>query len=995
MRRFTLVLIGLVLTLSCAANSVAQQAKKDLTRIDLRRGIIGVVGLPEGDVNYLLDLCANSELMVYFQTPSDAVARDARIAADKAKLLGTRIFVDAGSVASIHLGDNVADRILVAAPLIEQTSAEEILRSLRPGGTAFLGERRLVKPNPDGIDDWSHPYHGPDNNPQSRDQLARGDLRTQFIGFPKFSPMPEQTVVAGGRIYKAMGHIAHKANQNEMLNTLLCINAYNGTILWKRPLSPGFMLHRNTMIATEDALYMGDHESCKIIDGVTGEVRDELKVGEDISDGPVWKWMAMRDGVLYALVGNPEIKVDTQRSARRGLGHWPWGMWKGHDYNDPRTAFGFGRTIVAIDLESKKVLWHFRDDEFLDARAICMNKEQIFCYSPQKFLAAVDIKSGKLVWKSTQKELLDAISGNERAQHYITGYATTCYMKCDDNYLFFAGPQRQKTVAATAKDGKLAWTYPIGNLQLVLRDDGVWAAGPQKSENGVKLDYATGKVIAKFPARRACTRATGSIDSVFYRASGGTVRVLSESNVAQHIDPMRPPCQDGVIISNGHFYWGPWMCGCQLSLYGNIGLRPADIEARTPAADAAATAERRLVGDLSAAVPALQVQPGDWPVFRGNNARTDITSTPIPADGVELQWTAEVSQNVLPTAPVTAGGMVFLADRAGAVRAFDLKGKSVWTAYAGGPIYYPPAIANDRLYVGSADGRVYAFAARTGAFLWSYRVGPSEQLIPIYDRLVSAWPVAGGVVVEGNRVYAAAGITHYDGTHVVALNAMTGEPIASNDSSGQLQAQVNNGVSMQGNVRIVDDQLEFLAGGVYEVARYDLDSLECKNEPKVQVFSQFRTAFYPYYPSYGKYVSLDYECADGCSLTHDASYEGSKFTNLTLAPPLPAGTPKTPQEEARWQRRGGAPRGKPIWQDRNNRRFTSFVISNEQVMATGNVGEEAEKPFLAAIDAKSGRDLWSTNLPVDAVKAGTAIDHEGRVFVALENGQLLCFVPKK
>ena len=38
---------------------------------------------------------------------------------------------------------------------------------------------------------------------------------------------------------------------------------------------------------------------------------------------------------------------------------------------------------------------------------------------------------------------------------------------------------------------------------------------------------------------------------------------------------MRPPCQDGVIISNGHLYWGPWMCGCQLSLYGNIALAPS------------------------------------------------------------------------------------------------------------------------------------------------------------------------------------------------------------------------------------------------------------------------------------------------------------------------------------------------------------------------------------------------------------------------------------
>ena len=82
----------------------------------------------------------------------------------------------------------------------------------------------------------------------------------------------------------AFGHIAHKANQNKWLNTLICANAYNGTILWRRPLSPGFMLHRNTMIATEDALYLGDHESCKVFDGETGEIRDEITFDLKLSE---------------------------------------------------------------------------------------------------------------------------------------------------------------------------------------------------------------------------------------------------------------------------------------------------------------------------------------------------------------------------------------------------------------------------------------------------------------------------------------------------------------------------------------------------------------------------------------------------------------------------------------------------------------------------------------------------------------------------------------
>ncbi|MGE3781048.1 MAG: PQQ-binding-like beta-propeller repeat protein, partial [Pirellulaceae bacterium] len=826
----------------------------------------------------------------------------------------------------IHLADNVADGLLVSPSARSLAVDAELLRVLRPRAAAFLGDRKLVKPVPAGIDEWTHPYHGPDNNPQSTDQLVRGALRTQFLADPKFSPMPEQTVVAGGRMYKAMGHIAHKSNQNDMLNTLLCINAYNGTILWRRPLSPGFMLHRNTMIATDDALYMGDHESCKVIDARTGEIRRQITVPEHLTDGPVWKWMALRDGVLYALVGNPEVQVDTLTSDRRGLGHWPWGMWKGHDYKDPRTAFGFGRTLVAIELASGKLLWHYRDEEFLDARAVCMNSKHIYCFSGGQFLACVDGADGKLLWKNRDKDLLEAIGPHARAQGYVTGYATTCYMKCSDRYLFFAGPQRSRMVVASATDGKLAWTHPDGNLQLVLRDDAIYAAGPQST--GVRLDYGTGRPLGSLPTRRACTRATGCADSIFYRTTGGTVRVMTETNAQHHIAPMRPPCQDGVLISNGHLYWGPWMCGCQLSLYGNIALGPAPAASRRDA-DAA-----RVVGRSIGDVPALDVQPGDWTTYRGTNARNDVTPLQVPAN-VQLSWQVQVSANELPTAPVAAGNMVFLADRSGAISAWNSQGERVWKSYTGGPIYYPPAIAHDRVYVGSADGRVYALAARTGRFLWSYRVGPEDRLIPVYGNLISTWPVSGGVVVHEGSVYAAAGIAHYDGTHIVRLDAITGEPLAMNGDSGVLAPEVNGGVSVQGDLMIVDGELQFLGGGVYEIARYDLQSLRCLNSPKIQVTSQYRTAFYPYYPDYGKYLSLEHTRADGSTLCHDASYEGSVFTNLALEPPLPAGETRPRKEASNWMQRRGKV-SSPVWQDKQDRRFTSYILSSEVLVAAGH-----------------------------------------------------------
>ncbi|MFP6765675.1 MAG: PQQ-binding-like beta-propeller repeat protein, partial [Planctomycetaceae bacterium] len=465
---------------SATSLQAADPVEDALRQLALRRGLVAVLGLPDGDPDFVTKLVSSGELTVYFQSPAPSESSAVRLRAHTAGLLGQSIFVDSGTSDTIHLTHNLADAVLVDESLSGQVSDRELLRVLSPRATAHIGNRKLTKPVPVGMDDWSHPYHGPDNNPQSRDQFVKGRFQTQFIADPKFSPMPEQTVIAGGRIYKAMGHIAHKANQNEMLNTLLCINAWNGIIQWKRPLPEGFMIHRNTMVATDDALYLGDHESCKVIDAETGKIRREITIPDKLTDGPTWKWMAVQGDVLYALVGNVEVKVETLRSVRRGLGHWPWGMWKGHDYKDLRTAFGHGRTLVAADRRTGKLLWHYRADDFLDARAICMRDGKIFTYCAEQFLACIHAGSGRLLWKNTDPDLLAAIGPNEKAQHYITGYATTSYMKCSDDHVLFAGPQRKRMVVASAHDGKLQWTNDTGNLQLVLRKDGIYAAGPQK-----------------------------------------------------------------------------------------------------------------------------------------------------------------------------------------------------------------------------------------------------------------------------------------------------------------------------------------------------------------------------------------------------------------------------------------------------------------------------------------------------------------------------------
>lgn len=956
-------------------------------RSNLRRDICVVLGLPPQAQLHanLAKLIRDRDLMVYFQSGDREDLIRVRGAAEAQGLLGSHVFVDEGPVSSIHLADNLAGLVIVSSPGEAHANERELKRVIYPGGTILVGDRKLTKPAPTNTDSWSHPYHGPDNNPQSLDQQARAPYLTQFLADPKFVPMPEISVAAGGRIFRAFGHIAHKANQNAMLNTLICVNAYNGRILWQRPLKDGFMIHRNTMIATPEILYMADDEACHLIDAETGDTQDRIVIPAGMADGPVWKWMAMEGGILYALIGGTEVSIATKPSSTQGLGHWPWGMWEGHDYSDPRTNFGFGRTFVAIDLVTQKILWTTSTEEFLDSRGVCMKDGKIFVTCPEKHLACLDAQQRRFTWKNSNPDLLEAIGPNERAQHYVTGYATTTYIKCNDESIFFAGPQRSNLVVASAADGRLLWQKEGGNLQLVLREDGFYAAGPQ--DTGAKYSYESGEVLTQLPQRRACTRATGSIDSVFFRTPGGTVRITTASNEAQHIAPMRPPCQDGVMISDGQLYWGPWMCGCQLSLYGHIALAPARDFDFQPSLDGSR----------------LETGPGYHPrdslpahTHKAETVRGHGDTPPeagIPAQ-IQQAW-QKTSIQARPTTPVAAGERVYLADRNGVVRALDTQGQPVWQAYTGGAIYYPPVVAQGRVYVGSADGWVYSLSASTGERLWRFRVGPACRRLPVYGKLISTWPVAGGLVVQDGVVYAAAGISHYDGTYVVALDAASGTVRWYNDQSGTHSEKSQSGISLQGPLSIQGNELRFAGGGIYRTARYHLATGQCLNTPYDGLNSRFATAFYPYFPEYAKHQSLHHPYPDGRLLQYQISYEGSQFDRLgLLGPALAPDLDKRPAQQTDRPRDGrqNAPQRPALWQHPPGIQYQAFVVSSQTLLAAGTKGTgDNPEAFLRAIEIKNGSVIWNQVLPALVVKDGIALDHKNRIVVSLENGTVICF----
>ncbi|MBN1293915.1 MAG: PQQ-binding-like beta-propeller repeat protein [Candidatus Latescibacteria bacterium] len=992
-----------VVTMNCGKSPVlsTETIQKE---IGISRGILALIG--DVECRKAIEIAGNTELLIYMQFQNDRDVEAARLAADKAGLYGTRIFIDKGSMQKIHLADNVADA-LVGMGEASKLARDEALRVIHPEGKALIGGQTYTKPFPVGVDDWSHPYHRPDNNPQSGDMVARAPYLTQFLAPPYYAPMPQMTVSSAGRVFRVLGHIAFKPREEKWTNTLMAINGYNGTILWTRKITPGIMVHRNTLIATPSTLYMGDNQSCKMIDAKTGELKDVIVPPADIAGGTFWKWMALEDDVLYAIIGEDEMRDPEVRSSYSDHG-WPWNpLSKG--FNLPENPWGYGKNILAINPKTKEIIWNHHENEPIDTRAVAMKNGRMYIFRFGKYLACLDTKSGSEIWRKTYQndpELFTALGKNLNRQDWQTNWRTTPYLKCSDKALYFAGPMMDKLLVLSASDGSVLWHHPYDNYQLVLRDDGLYGiSGPWTNNFSKKFDPLTGKILDEFDiGRRACTRPTGAADAIFYRANGGSVRFDLASQRPQYVSPMRPPCFDGVTIANGYLYWWPSVCDCQLTLYGATCLGPAgdfDFSAETHESE-------RL--EKSAGSP-LQVANitetnADWPTFRASNT-CRATSTAVVPGTVKQLWSANRRDQVTLTAPISVGGMVFFSGSDGIIRAVDAAtGESIWSAYTGGGVRIAPTYWEGRIYVGSGDGWVYAFETKTGRQLWRFRAAPEERKIPVYGALLSTWPAASGVLVEDGTAYVAAGISNFDGIHVYALDAVDGTIKWQNNSSGHLNAEARTGVGVQGHLLLHGDRLYLAGGNAVSPAVYDKNTGECLNNgdrlnicesiclrgwelyligDKVAVGGQ---PFYkdPDYPVVDATVTekvLHTSVGDRDILWMNSAvikcYDtiDKKFLDNSVLERNYPGHYKIPT----WGRLDIT--NKAYWESNCQGSTAVAVCSNAVVYV--NLKE------IVAINLYDGTRLWSEPLPAAPVPWGLAIGSNGRVFVTLENGQVLCF----
>ena len=398
------------------------------------------------------------------------------------------------------------------------------------------------------------------------------------------------------------------------------------------------------------------------------------------------------------------------------------------------------------------------------------------------------------------------------------------------------------------------------------------------------------------------------------------------------------------------------------------------------------------------------VDGADWPMRRADAGRTGQTEGWLP-DQLTEQWTFQsrhVPRPAWPRSkrmlfdraqqPVVAGGLVcFGSSVNGRVTALDLaSGEIRWTFFTAGPVRFAPAIWQDRLFVVSDDGYLYALSLKDGTLLWYRRGGPGQQLVLGNERMISKWPARGGPVVLDERVYFAAGIWPSEQIYVYALDAHSGAVLWVNDEAGTQYmpqphggAEARSGISAQGYLAATAEQLLVPTGRAVPAA-LDLAT------GKLQYFH-----LQEFGHNGGASVMASGDIFFNGGLVF-AAETGERFA-------LPVSGPKAMLGEDvvsavrggvtvyRWEdlrrtdRKGRQQRSSRVltaqWTVKNIPRVVSLVVASDKIIA-GSHGA------VHVIDIPSRQKVWTAE--VDGVAYGLAVADE-KLLVSTDRGTIYCF----
>ena len=641
------------------------------------------------------------------------------------------------------------------------------------------------------MDDWSHWLHGPDNNAVSGDRQIGIARSLQWTMPPHYGrhhnllPSISAMVSAGGRIYYIFDEAPVGVLGPGGKWSLICRDAFNGLLLWKRPIDQwgwqhwsdlqfgGLMrfkgpdqLYRR-LVAAGDVLYatLGFRQPVAALDGRNGRT---LRVYEGTEDTSV----ILHDrGRLFL--------------TRNVLGDPP------------------GKDILCLDAATGEILWQrkgligitSRGDElkrYTDTY-LTVGDNHLF-FLDRDSIVALNIDSGATAWTHPRPAMPEDLFG-----HYDFNFRNFCTLVYHQGIVFLAqihpsaenlNRWQQKDVALLAVDaasGTKLWEQTAMTLahftppDLFVNDGLVWTLGPGVTFCG--LDMQTGDVKRKYPVQdmlvghhHRCYR-NKATERFCLAGEEGIEYIDFDTGELDVHHWLRGACGYGLMPANGLIYLPTHACGCHSNakLSGFFALNSRNT---TPPRSYDATGADQLErGPAFEAARDSEEAPGhdDWPVYKHDASRCNHASTEIPLP-LSQRW--KKSLGTRPTPPVIASGKVFVsAPEKNCIHCFNAgTGEELWQFITDGPVDTPPTFCDGRLAFGTHGGSVYVLDAASGSLAWRFRAASDVCRLTAFGRLESPWPVHGSVLVTDKKVYCVAGrsMNLDSGLFLYALDLDTG-----------------------------------------------------------------------------------------------------------------------------------------------------------------------------------------------------------------------------
>ncbi len=348
--------------------------------------------------------------------------------------------------------------------------------------------------------------------------------------------------------------------------------------------------------------------------------------------------------------------------------------------------------------------------------------------------------------------------------------------------------------------------------------------------------------------------------------------------------------------------------------------------------------------------------------------------------------------------PVVAAGRLFFGSSADCkVYALDAAtGAEQWTFFTGAPVRFPPTVYEDRLLAVSDDGFLYCLAVDDGRVLWKLRGGPAESMVLGNDRITSRWPARGAPVVADGVVYFGAGIWPSEGIFVYAVDAETGKVLWCNDDSGGITmgqphggANAKSGISAHGHLVVAGERLLVPTGRAVPGALRRADG----------------KFLYFHLQQNTKYGGSELVAAADVLFSGGAVFDASTGARRPAIPALrPELTAALPEGMMHWQdgkvralrwttkettdRRGSATEAatlEEVWSAQVPYGGSSLVVAGETAVSAGP-GPEGHG--VSTVDLSSRQHLWSDR--VDGEPRGLAAA-AGRLYAATDKGTIHCF----